>query len=309
MTWKIHPFENDLLEQRTKLLQNSLRDSLVPYRIDQEFPIVLNPIHKNFSFCVTDENRQLLAHANFWPRHFVHRDLQKSFAVALVGNVATHPKFRNKGIMTQLFNFLWEKASSLELEALVLWSDSVKFYRGLGFSGFGTEYRWTFNQSGLAFNHGNGKCQLEKTHNFDEQEYDKLISLRYPTQVTLQRTASEFKKYISIPETYLFTLRKMGELEAYAVLGKGVDMSELVHEWGAKSPQRILELLSFILSDLHKAELALLTPIDLSEEWVSAFLKVNASYNPRSMALGKFHPDSAIAKLSPQCFIWGLDSI
>ncbi len=309
MIWKIHPFESDLLEQRTKLLQNSLRDSLVPYRIDQEFPIVLNPTHKNLSFCVTDEKKQLLAHANFWPRHFWDRDLQKSFAVALVGNVATHPEFRNKGIMTQLLNFLWEKARNLEFEALVLWSDSAKFYRGLGFLGFGTEYRWVFRREGFTPSLGTGVFKLEQARQFDDLEYDKLIALRYPTQVTLLRTASEFKKYISIPETYLFTLRNFEEIEAYAVLGKGADMSELIHEWGAKNPQKILELINFILSYLQRFELALLTPVDLSEEWLSAFIKVNASYNHRSMALGKFLPDSAIAKLSPRCFIWGLDSI
>ena len=233
MRCTIRPFEASLLDQRSKLLQDCLRDVYAPYPIDQEFPIVLNPANKNFSICMThSETGQLLAHANYWSRTFYDRESHSSFPVALIGNVATHRSFRKQGLMQQLFDYLSRSSESHGLHALILWSDLNSFYQNLGFVPFGTEFRWSIPRNLLPnkLAKGSGERLVVETK-LKNPDYNRLLDLRYPTTCTLKRSDEEFEQLLRIPDALLVTARRDEELVGFGILGKGVDMVGVMHEW------------------------------------------------------------------------------
>lgn len=114
------------LAQRNQLLQNCLRPEPLPYPIQSEYPIVLNPDCHDYSHCLYDEDR-VIAHANLWPRYLVDDKGRTVAKIGLIGNVATNDEYRGRGIMSKLLTYLESKAILADMQALVLWSDLSKF--------------------------------------------------------------------------------------------------------------------------------------------------------------------------------------
>src|SRR5688572_16208941 len=100
-----HPVKPHEIAERNALLQKSLRPEALPFGIEREYPLVLDPAQNEYSYCLSDKD-QLVAHANLWPRRFLDAQTGKYIKVGLIGNVATDEKWRGLGIMSTLFSHL-----------------------------------------------------------------------------------------------------------------------------------------------------------------------------------------------------------
>ena len=311
---EIVSFSDGLFKQRSVLLQNSLRPNCNSYPIECEYPIVLSLKNPQFSYCVTEDDRKfstpkLVAHANFWPRLMLEKSTQSEFPVALIGNVATDSSYRGMGIMRNLFADLWDNALSKGYDALILWSDLENFYRKLGFNPCGREYRFCFSSQRLKSYVNSCDFFVPSLESLNQQLLDKMLHLRPETPASLKRSSEEFAQLLGIPDTVVLVSYEQDEIQSYFVLGKGNDMIGVVHEWGAKSPELVLDAMQYIVKFTNWDMIWLLSPVCLAKNWISVFRPYVKKLETHPVALAKIKKGSPIGRVIQESFIWGLDSI
>ena len=302
-----------LVSQRNRLLQDSLRPGFMDYPIVKEYPIVLSEQSLNYSYCAYDRiqgQEQLLAHANMWPRTLIDRNTGEHQVVGLVGNVATNADFRGRGIMQRLLNYLWETGKESGLKALILWSDLDEFYKKMGFEQKGSEQRLLFTPESIK-SRASGDTKL-CDHHPDQLKYaflKKIFSMRYVSNVSLARSPKEFKILLSIPDTLLLTGRNQrGDLCGYVILGKGFDMPGVIHEWGAQSPDVLLDMISLIIHATKFEELMLLCP-GMRQPWDDALKSRARSWSRHPLGFVNKEAHLKAKDMFSDSFIWGLDTI
>jgi N-acetylglutamate synthase-like GNAT family acetyltransferase len=300
-----HPQTSAQREQRDVLLASSLRPDGSPFPIAAEYPLVLGESGTQYSFCL-GEPEAPLAHANLWPRRLISQTHDVVLTVGLIGNVATSSDHRGQGLMRTLFSELKSAASAQGLEGLVLWSDLVEFYQKLGFKSCGSELRWQFSRDKLRSLFLR-QSNFAKIKNLSTHEAQRLLSLRYPVPFTLDRSPQEFQTLTKIPEV---TLLASGHKDAtYVILGKGCDMTCVVHEWGAPSAEALLMGVLAAAETADLPEIVLLTPKTLAQSWCQKMRPHAVAYAKHSMALSWWPDHSRAPDPLASSFIWGLDSI
>ena len=306
-------FTNNLYHQRSTLLNQTLRQNFASYPIEREYPILLSCSDSQYSFCVTNSleihEKSLVAHANFWPRKIINSVTKEEFPIALIGNVATDPLFQGKGIMKKLLDHLWNHALSSDYHAIILWSNLVEFYHKLGFLSCGKELRLFFSYAKLCTKQHFFTFSYVNPDEVDNSFLLKIFELRYKTISYLKRSISEFRMLLNIPDTTLMVCKNEYEILGFCIIGKGVDMVGIVHEWGAKQPEIILAALKQILSITKWPVIGLLTPFHLEPEWQDCFEQFIYEKQVHTMSLIKARQDSVVPNLLENGFIWGLDSI
>jgi GNAT superfamily N-acetyltransferase len=308
-----HPNQALEFNSRNELLQTTLRPDPLPFPISKEYPIVLDPQNAQFSYCLIHD-KQIIAHANLWPRHLVSSYDDHLGHIGFVGNVATHPEWQGQGLMTRLLQFLADVGTQQQLEALILWSDLDTFYHKKGYRSCGKEWLFGLPAKALAkFAQVEGKTRQLKFPVQDPDQYliEALFSKRYTTPITIQRSVSEMKCLLKIPGCDLAILEDDGEIEAFAIIGKGYDMMGVVHEWGASYPDQLAACLGLMMKRLQYPEIYLLAPDSgFTAEWQCFFQKQASSVQSLPLALVKpLTSDAKILELLSASFIWGLDSI
>lgn len=306
----ISPANKKQIIKRNQLLQSSLRPEKLPFPITEEYPIVLSEKNIEYSYCLEYQN-EITAHLNLWPRTLIDYETKRCFNIGLIGNVATDQKYRGKGFMKHLFQFVENRCKELSINAMILWSDLFKFYQNLGFRSLGSEIRFTFKVQKLR-----KKGIKLKTDTYIDPDSTKLINLedlinlRYPLVSTIERSPGEFESLLKIPLCNLFVLLENDQICAYCILGKGYDMMGVIHEWGANNPKNLLSLVRSIGERLNIYELMLLAPGTLTTSWKDSLSSYASKNEVHSMAMVKLITESqSLSNGLENLFIWGLDSI
>jgi predicted N-acetyltransferase YhbS len=159
--------------------------------------------------------------------------------VALIGAVATDSEYRGRGIATQLVSLATEWAEWQGASVAVLWGSEHELYRKIGFHPCGRQVRVSVS----AMNSSAKKSSLQTGWN--PAIFSKLKQRRDGLQITEEdRTWFEahrnVKWYWSGPQD---------SPNAYAGVGRGIDLADLVHEWGGET-SALVELLAQ-LSKFH----------------------------------------------------------
>jgi len=304
-----HPNDPSHFQHRNQLLQTCLRPDPLPFPIEQEYPIVLAPEGRSFSFCHDFQN-QLCSHANLWPRKVLDTLGTEQFPVGLVGNVATDPRWRGHGHMRSLLTAVEEIARESQLEALFLWSDLSSFYQKLGYLSVGQEYHFHFLESRPAKKQKT-QARLVKMATVDltDEILKNMLRTRCEVSLTLGRSLEDFRQLLKIPWLELYIAWESGDIVAYTLLGKGYDMMGVIHEWGAEDPIFLLDLIHFIRREKSMPQCMLLAPAELDPSWHQDFLEEASAVEALPMALVKVLHASRSREELQNLFIWGLDSI
>ena len=301
----VHPQTSAQREQRDVLLASSLRLDGSPFPIAAEYPLVLSEGGTQYSFCLGEPDAPL-AHANLWPRRLINQTHDVVLNIGLIGNVATSSNHRGQGLMRTLFSELKSVASSQGLAGLILWSDLVEFYQKLGFKSCGSELRWQFSRDKLRALFPR-QLNFANIKNLSTSQAQRLLSHRYPVPFTLDRSPQEFQTLASIPEVTLLATDQ--DDPTHVILGKGCDMTCVVHEWGAPSAEMLLMGVLAAAEAADLPEIVLLTPKSLAQSWREKMLPHAVAHAEHSMALSWSLDHSRAPDLMASSFIWGLDSI
>lgn len=207
------------------------------WSISAEYPTALTSSNLHNMRIISEED-QVLSHAVMKP--MIIKTPQIIFKVGAIGSVVTDDKHRGQGLSTQVIQDCIKLAAEQSCDIVILWTDIFDFYRRIGFELAGSEFSIVIEEefdtpiSNLRFS-TDAKVSPEAIH--------RLYSSHTVNSV---RTIEETRKFLSIPKTKVYTAWETnGQLAAYAIEGKGVDLDGYIHEWGG-SASKLMALFSFI---------------------------------------------------------------
>ncbi len=323
---------------RDQMLQEILRPGgAMPYPIAAEYPLVLAPSRTNRSLCIARrpvsagrEGINFLAHANILLRKMEPAQLPglapagAGIKVALVGNVATAPDERGKGLMRKLMDEVESRARAQGADAIVLWSDLSDFYQKLGFSAGGNEIRMTLSVRKL----DSGKVPFIWVPEgaVSDEHIARMLELRATgfrkPLYQIERSIAEFRELLGIPDLALiFACRgnfpagkapQAGDIQSFFIVGKGADMQGVIHEWGTSDMQLLMNAAGAIAGNAGLGELMILVPPSTDTTRIELLTKASVKRETHPMAWVKIlSPErKTLVELAfNEGFIWGLDSI
>ncbi len=230
------PLETEL-PHVLEFLDSNLRAE-APWSIAAEYPTAFAPQNIHNMRIIADDEK-VVSHAVLKP--LVIKSPHVIFKVGAIGSVVTDQGHRGQGLSTQVIQDCLKLAGDQSCDIAILWTDLFDFYRRMGFELAGTEMSFVIEdefempqQTGLRFS-------------TDARISPEAIFRLYSSHsVNSVRTIEETRKFLSIPQTKVYTCWESdGQLAAYAIEGKGIDLGGYLHEWGG-STTKLLALLSFI---------------------------------------------------------------
>ena len=219
--------------KRNLLLQKSLRHSESPIPIEEEYPLVLSSNQLTKSYCGYLGN-EIVTHSNLISKFVINDSNCKNIlgTVGLIGNLATDPNFRGKGLMRKN-SFMENIARTNGDLAIYLWSDLESFYKKLGFIHAGTEFRYEIKPTDVGILKSN-KNNISVLSGCDIKPHiaKNLLKIRKICLYFEKGSNEDFCTLLKIPDTHLIINSLNGQIQAYAIIGKGADFIGIVHEWG-----------------------------------------------------------------------------
>lgn len=232
-------------------LNNSLRENIT-WSIENEYPTAVNP--KNLhNIRIITENNQILSHACLRP--LLIRTPYLVYKAGAIGSVVTDTNYRNQGLSHQIITSCLDEATKQDCDFAILWSNLYDYYRKFGFELGGHEISAIYNKK-IAVK-PLSTLQFLCTPKVDPQAILKVYQ-KHTTQT--YRTTEDIRKYLDIPNTRVYTAwDQRGEMVAFAIEGKGADLTGYIHEWGGAVPH-LLSLFNHILEQRGQ-EFTVITPI------------------------------------------------
>lgn len=217
-------------------LNNKLR-SEAPWSIAAEYPTAFSAqnIH---NMRIISEDEKVVSHAVLKP--LIIKSPHVIFKVGAIGSVVTEETHRGQGLSTQVINECLKTAATQSCDVAILWTDLFDFYRRMGFELAGSEVSFVIEENFAA------PAQGLRFSTDPKVSPDAIYRLYSSHTVNSVRTIEETRKFLSIPQTKVYTAwESNGQLAAYAIEGKGVDLNGYIHEWGG-SVSKLMALLSYI---------------------------------------------------------------
>lgn len=224
------------LPQVFDFLTKNLR-SEAPWSIAAEYPTALTSNNIHNMRIIADEDR-VVSHAVMKP--LIIKSPHVIYKVGAIGSVVTDDLHRGQGLSTQIINDCLKSASEQSCDIAILWTDLFDFYRRMGFELAGSEISFVIEDN---FPIAASSLRFSTDSKISPDAIYRLYSTHSVNSV---RTIEETRKFLAIPETKVYTAWEAnGQLAAYAIEGKGVDLGGYIHEWGG-SVSKLMALLSFI---------------------------------------------------------------
>lgn len=229
------PSENEL-PRVLDFLNKKLRNE-ASWSIAAEYPTAFSSNNLHNMRIIADEGH-VLSHAVLKP--LIIKSPHVIFKVGAIGSVVTDDQHRGQGLSTQILEDCLNSAADQSCDIAILWTDLFDFYRRMGFELAGSEVSFVIEE-----NFDVPPVNLRFSTD-SKVSPDAIYRLYASHTVNSVRTIEETRKFLSIPQTKVYTAwESNGQLAAYAIEGKGVDLGGYIHEWGG-SVSKLMALFSFI---------------------------------------------------------------
>ncbi len=166
--------------------------------------------------------------------------------IGLIGGVATHPGARGRGFASKIVRELILIAKKNNLSLLLLWGSEHSLYRKLGFELCGIQERTSINALDLPSNNTGLEINSGWTRGLL-----KLLQNRSSGILIDEKNKTLFEKHKNV--TWYWTGKKEAPL-AYAAIGRGIDLSNIIHEWGGDI-NSLLQLLAHLKNTNPKLQI------------------------------------------------------
>ncbi|MFS4458418.1 GNAT family N-acetyltransferase [Bdellovibrio sp. HCB2-146] len=224
------------LPQVFDFLNKKLR-SEAPWSITAEYPTAFTPQNIHNMRIIADDEK-VLSHAVMKP--LIIKSPHVIFKVGAIGSVVTDDAARGQGLSTQIITDCLKSATEQSCDIAILWTDLFDFYRRMGFELAGSEVSFVIEEE---FNVPPVNLRFSDDPKVSP---DAIYRLYASHSVNSVRTIEETRKFLSIPQTKVYTAWETnGQLAAYAIEGKGVDLGGYIHEWGG-SVSKLMALFAYI---------------------------------------------------------------
>ncbi len=225
------------LPQVLDFLNKKLRHE-ASWSIAAEYPTAFASNNLHNMRIISDDEGLVLSHAVMKP--LIIKSPHVIFKVGAIGSVVTDDQHRGQGLSTQVIKDCLRSAAEQSCDIAILWTDLFDFYRRMGFELAGSEVSFVIED-----NYDVPPINLRFSTD-NKVSPDAIYRLYSTHTVSSVRTIEETRKFLSIPQTKVYTAwEPNGQLAAYAIEGKGVDLNGYIHEWGGSTP-KLMALFSFI---------------------------------------------------------------
>ena len=219
-----------------------------PVRPEVEFALLLDPKNSPRNVFVRAEKNQVVAAASYRLFDIPVPGQKKALRIAGVGLVVTDPAYQRKGLGHKIQEEIERRAQSEGALISVLWSDMVQFYTRLGYVVAGTEMQWQLDKNDLSVLRNRLKAEVP-----DKNSGVELVALRDFSEALRSlykhngsgplRDWARYEVLLSLPDTFGYAAMNhvTKQIQAYALMGKGRDLRDTVHELiGANSSIKFL---------------------------------------------------------------------
>lgn len=196
------------------------------WSIASEYPTALgmNNLH---NMRIISEQENVVSHAVMKP--LIVKTPSVIFKVGTIGSVVTLDSHRNQGHSSKVLSDCLQIAQDQLCDVALLWTNLYDFYRKLGFELAGQEISFVFDKDLPVPTEG---LRFSNEKNVSPEAIWRLYSQHTVCSV---RSPEEIRKFLAIPNTQLYTAwNSQNQLMAFAVEGKGADLTGYLHEWGGQ---------------------------------------------------------------------------
>lgn len=269
------------------------------WSIADEYPTALTPSNIHNMRIIADDEK-VLSHAVIKP--LILKTPNCILKVAAIGSVVTEEAHRNQGLSRQILETCLDEASKQDCDLAILWTNLHDFYRKLGFELAGTEISFLIENE---FQAPSNEYKFLKSNQVSPESIYRVYQQH---TVTSFRSIEDVRKFMKIPQTQIYTAwDKSGQLAAYAVEGKGVDLTGYIHEWGG-NVTALISLLSYIRKE-RQAALTIIVP-QQSENLILNLQKHNFAANRGFLGMIKIiQHNSFFGKIKKGARALGLNDI
>jgi len=201
--------------------------------IAEEYPLIFDDAFTG-SFVTAEENGDVQATCATLVRELVTP--QATFRVGLIGSVVTHPDCRGRGLATEVLDVAADAHAKEGCVFSILWADDPAFYLKRGYLPLGAELDFRVQPDKLRLLPATDG--VRKARPADLHRIQRLYE-SHPERV--KRSECETQALLESPDLELLVCEAKGDVAAYSCLGRGMDFSNVVHEWGGE-PEHVLAL-------------------------------------------------------------------
>lgn len=228
----------DEFETARRMIDAAMRPNETISAAD-DLPLLVGRNARSRRFVVANEAGEILSHAAW--RKLEWKDAgDRPLVLANIGAVATAAAARHRGLARAVLAEVLADARREGADGAILWSDLDSFYEPFGFTPVGYEVRFLVSRDRLP------RSADIAVRPFERSDVARLRTLRRSDPMPATRSIDDALTLFLLPETYTFVAEKDGKIIGYAVIGKGIDMKNVVHEW-AGSPTTLIALLRSLL--------------------------------------------------------------
>ncbi|MDZ4660951.1 MAG: GNAT family N-acetyltransferase [Pseudomonadota bacterium] len=243
--------KNEEFKSLISFLDSNLRND-VKWSIADEYPTTY-ALENLSNLRIIKDGESVLSHAAL--KSEIVRTHFGLFKVAAIGGVVTSKEHRAQGLSGKILENCLALAQKEAHDIAILWTNLYDHYRKLGFELAGTEVAIIIDKPFL--NEPSTNLNFIKGFQVSSEAIERVYSQH---SVISLRKASDIARYLQIPNSNIYTAwnKKSGQLVAYAVEGKGSDLSGYIHEWGG-GVSELISLFNYISGDQMR-KLAIISP-------------------------------------------------
>ncbi|MBI4925790.1 MAG: GNAT family N-acetyltransferase [Bdellovibrio sp.] len=211
--------------------------------------------------------------------------------IGILGAVATDKKFRGLGLATHLISRLIQWAKTQDIALIFLWGSEHSLYGKQGFTLCGEQ--WRVNLSEMPKSTLNADVTIETGWN------NEIFSFLKNRPFGLLLDEKDLPWILAHKNVKWHYVQTHGKIMAYAGVGRGIDLKNMVHEWGGDK-EFLLYLLNALKKD--KSDLEILGSKVLFEKYNIEVKNFKSEFLAMCKVLDfKYNP------LAFPFWFWGLD--
>ena len=152
---------------------------------------------------------------------------QGSVRVGLIGSVATDPAWQGQGLATRVLIEAEAALAARGCHLALLWANEPRFYYARGYRPVGAEVDVTLRPD-LA----SRLPAAAGVRAYRDSDAPAAHALYCAHASRVDRRPEETRALFAVPGMSTLVLERGGAVTAFACLGRGLDLKDVVHEWG-----------------------------------------------------------------------------
>jgi predicted N-acetyltransferase YhbS len=196
-------------------------------QIDRDFPHLFAPDNRDHLWVAQDTS--LVAHAGAWLTGL--RVEGRVWPVGGIGGVCTKKEMQGKGIASDLILKACDDLKKRGAVLAFLWSGQHEFYSKLGFEKVGQQWSIVIPHDGPNVISNAFVFSSDKSEEFFKQSFELFQQHAYG----VDRSRELHRLLLSSIGCQVYSAWRGDRLVAYAVVNKGRDLGDHIHEWGGES--------------------------------------------------------------------------